>query len=251
MNKYITLSAAALLTVGVAHSQSFIAGLDIGSSLFQNNVQFNSGSGATENSAFTLVIQSGAADDNFAFGDFTQDNWAAGGEFYTDGTDSFGAGDFSQIPVTVQNITGGGFAPSVNEFGGTSAYAQGFSSTHGVSFGQNVGGLFQISVGGFGFNDVSINFDVAALGTEGQSAGTLLVNGNNVSVGTSASNVTVNLGNLAAGSFINFDMNDLTGGASFDNFQIAGTAVPEPSAFAAIAGVLALGLAASRRRKSA
>lgn len=35
----------------------------------------------------------------------------------------------------------------------------------------------------------------------------------------------------------------------FDNIHVAGTAVPEPSAFAAIAGVLALGFAAIRRRR--
>jgi hypothetical protein len=38
-------------------------------------------------------------------------------------------------------------------------------------------------------------------------------------------------------------------GASYDNFAITGTAVPEPSAFAAIAGVLAIGFAALRRRR--
>lgn len=253
MNKYMFLSAAALLTAGVAHSQSFIAGLDFGVNSFASDVQFNTGSGG-ENSAFTLIIQSGAADDNFSFGAFTQSNWAATGEFYTDGTDSFGAGDFSQIPVTVQNITGGGFAPSTDAFGNTSANAQGFSAAHGISFGPNVNGIFQIAVGtsslGGGFEDVSINFDVAALGTEGQTAGTLVVNGNNVAVTSSAANQTVSLGDFNPGDFITFDLSGLSGGASFDNFMIAGTAVPEPSAFAALAGALALGFVAIRRRRS-
>ncbi|MDQ8207731.1 PEP-CTERM sorting domain-containing protein [Coraliomargarita sp. SDUM461003] len=35
----------------------------------------------------------------------------------------------------------------------------------------------------------------------------------------------------------------------YDNFAITGTAVPEPSAFAAIFGAVALGVAATRRRK--
>jgi len=35
----------------------------------------------------------------------------------------------------------------------------------------------------------------------------------------------------------------------YDNFAITGTAVPEPSTFAAIFGVVALGVAASRRRR--
>lgn len=38
-------------------------------------------------------------------------------------------------------------------------------------------------------------------------------------------------------------------GASYDNFMITGTAVPEPSAYAAIFGVLALSFAVSRRRR--
>lgn len=36
---------------------------------------------------------------------------------------------------------------------------------------------------------------------------------------------------------------------AFDNFQLTGTAVPEPSTFAAIGGLCALGLAASKRRR--
>lgn len=45
-----------------------------------------------------------------------------------------------------------------------------------------------------------------------------------------------------------YQFNTLSG-ARYDNFAITGTAVPEPSTFAAIAGVLALGFTASRRRR--
>lgn len=40
-----------------------------------------------------------------------------------------------------------------------------------------------------------------------------------------------------------------SGTASIDNLRITGTAIPEPSAFAALAGVAVLGLAAQRRRR--
>lgn len=46
--------------------------------------------------------------------------------------------------------------------------------------------------------------------------------------------------------FVNLGASERVG---LDNVHIAGTAVPEPSAFAAIAGVLALGFVAMRRRK--
>lgn len=38
-------------------------------------------------------------------------------------------------------------------------------------------------------------------------------------------------------------------GASYDNFAVTGTAVPEPSSYAAIFGVIAIAFVASRRRK--
>jgi hypothetical protein len=46
--------------------------------------------------------------------------------------------------------------------------------------------------------------------------------------------------------FVNLNVNERVG---LDNVHIAGTAVPEPSAFAAIFGVIALGFAAIRRRR--
>lgn len=50
---------------------------------------------------------------------------------------------------------------------------------------------------------------------------------------------------------VNFTFADFTGtdNAVLDNFQVTGTAVPEPSTFAALAGLVALGFAATRRRK--
>ena len=249
----ITLISATLTAIaGVASGQSFIAGLDFkdGTEKFDANTGFDTG---VESGSFTLNMQSNA-DDNFAFGDYTQGAWAAQGESYTDGSNSYAAGNFSQIPVTVQLSANGGAAASTALFGGTSANAQGFSSTNAIAFGANDDGFFTIGVGtsslGGGFDNLSLNFDVGAFAVDSQSAGTLLVNGQSINVTSSYANQTVNLGNVTAGSLITFDLTGLDGGATYDNFMFSGVAaVPEPSSFAAIAGVLAIGFVGLRRRR--
>ena len=252
INKIILTTATLTAFAGVASAQSFIAGLDFKDNLekFDANVGFDTG---VESSSFTLNTQSNA-EDNFAFGAFTQDAWAATGEFYTDGVDSFAAGDFTQIPVTVKLSAAGGATPSNSVFGGTSAGAQGFSDTFAVAFGANNDGFFTIGIGtsslGGGFDNLSLNFDVGAFALDSQTAGTLLVNGQNINVTSSYANQTVNLGNLTAGSLITFDLTGLDGGATFDNFMFSGVAaVPEPSTYAAITGALALAFVAYRRRR--
>lgn len=250
MKNIFKLTALGCLAAGAASGQSFVAGLDFGAESFASNVAFDKG---TEASSFTLNIQSNA-DDNYSFFNggsgttFTQDAWAATGENYTDGTNSFGAGANAFLPVTVQNSSAGGAAPSTDLFGETSANAQGFSANQAIAFGQNDNGFFTISVGK-SFNDVSINFDVGALASESQTTGSLLVNGNSVSVTSAFANQTVFLGNLTAGDLINFDLNGMDGGVTLDNIMVAASPVPEPSAFAAIFGTIALGFAAIRRRR--
>lgn len=249
MKKSISTCALLLAGVGLASGQSFIAGFDFKStdnSLLQNDLAFELGS---EKGAFTLNVKTNA-DDNYSVSGYTVDGWAAQGDFYSNGVNSFIVGT-PTLPPTV--LFASGNSASTDAFGNTSAFAQGYSNTRAIAFGVNTNGFFTISVGasslGGGFDNVSLNFDVAALGSQGQTAGTLGVGGNSVGVTSSFVNQTVNLGNLAAGSLINFDLSGLGNGVTIDNIMIAGTAVPEPSAFAAIAGVLALGFAATRRRQ--
>ncbi|MDP4879242.1 MAG: PEP-CTERM sorting domain-containing protein [Opitutales bacterium] len=59
---------------------------------------------------------------------------------------------------------------------------------------------------------------------------------------------TVNLSTFDGNAAALYQFNTVSG-ARYDNFAITGTAVPEPSTFAAIAGVLALGFTATRRRR--
>lgn len=251
MKTLITITSLGCIAAGLASAQSFVAGLDFKNpESFITNKTFDTGA---EKDFFTLNTQSNA-DDNYSFFNggsgttFTQDAWAAAGEQYTDGVNNFNAGANAFLPVTVQNSFGGGANPSTSVFGETSAFAQGFSNTQSIAFLQD--GFFTISVGK-SFLDVSINFEVAALAVDSQSAGTLLVDGNSVNVTSAFANQTVNLGDLTAGDLITFDLSGLSGGATFDNFMIAGTVVPEPSTYAGIFGVIALGFAAFRRRKAA
>lgn len=55
---------------------------------------------------------------------------------------------------------------------------------------------------------------------------------------------TVDLSSFSGSFQLNTDA-----GASYDNFAVTGTAVPEPSSYAAIFGVIAIAFVASRRRK--
>ena len=65
-------------------------------------------------------------------------------------------------------------------------------------------------------------------------------------------NALIDLAGISGVDAIRFDVAAGNGSDSifFDNIAVTGTAVPEPGAFAAIAGVLALGFTAVRRRRS-
>lgn len=243
MKKVLTLTAVAVATSFTGAYAQYIGGLDFNPlTPVTSNIAFDSGA---EASNFTLNIQTGLADDNFAYFGSTEPGWAAASDLI----------DFSGNILQVSQVgtptvqIGAGFAPSTNVFGGTSATAQGFSATSGIAFGSNDGGVFSIDLG-LGVDNAEIAFDVATLSAFGQTAGSFTVNGQTVNATSSASNIVLSLGNLGAGESIVFDFGDLSNGATLDNFQIAGAVVPEPSTYAAIVGALALGFAAYRRRNS-
>lgn len=77
--------------------------------------------------------------------------------------------------------------------------------------------------------------------------------GDSFAIGGAESLVTVDLSALAgnANGTFNLQFSDLAGTENlvFDNIQITGSVVPEPSTYAAIVGVLSLGFVAYRRRK--
>jgi len=100
-------------------------------------------------------------------------------------------------------------------------------------------------------NSSSIAWDYSLNGSDFTSTGF------NTAITDNAAAASIDLSSITAldgqsvvyfrGTFSGID-----GGVSYiDNFQVNATAVPEPSAFAAIFGVLALGFAAMRRRRQA
>ena len=237
------------LLVSSLQANTFLAGLDFKSSGLSSSINFDTGT----TSGYTLNL-SGSSDDYYEFSGFSSDGWAAPGATYTNGSTNYTAGQFAQVPVTV--LSRAGFAASSASFGGTSAAAQGFSGTSGIAFGNSqypgqsgsspIGsGVFTITTGSAGATQV--NFDVAALAAQGQSTGTMTVNGTVVNVGSSASNVSVDLA-VASGGLITFDLSGLSNGATFDNFMVA---VPEPSTFVLLSGFAAFIFVAIRRRNKA
>ena len=97
------------------------------------------------------------------------------------------------------------------------------------------------------FEDVEMTFAYA-----GQNGAFDLFVGGQTFSPTSDTLGTVDLSAFEGGlANIDFTFADFSGidNAFLDNIQITGTAVPEPSTYAAIFGVIALGIAVARRRK--
>ncbi len=91
--------------------------------------------------------------------------------------------------------------------------------------------------------DISVS--LYSRGTDGTAARTLVqsISATSVTIGNSGFNQSTFFAGFGGGN------NSGTNIAAFDNFSV--TAIPEPSAFAALAGLGALGFASSRRRRRA
>jgi hypothetical protein len=256
MKKFILISVLAVVA-SAASAQEYVAGLnfDMLVDLTADSIEFDSGD---YSDGWALNLNINGSDDNYSYSGYEAIGWAGLGETYTDGTNTLYSGQANVIPATVQVTSG--FTASTSLFGNTAAAAQGFDDTAGITFGSGNAdvdidlGVFTITVG-TNLIDAYINFDVAALDSQDQEAGTIVVSSSTesdtVSVTSSATNVTVSLGDLSVGDIITFDLSGLANGAVFDNFMVAGTVVPEPSSFAVIAGAIALGFTATRRRRRA
>ena len=96
----------------------------------------------------------------------------------------------------------------------------------------SAGDSFTFSFNASGYESLSLSYAVDA---DGAGAGAWT---------TTSVDLTAFDGNAAASYVLN-----TANGARYDNFAITGTAVPEPSSFAAIAGALAIGFVVVRRRR--
>jgi len=211
MKKIILIAATAALTTASVHAQSLVAAWD-----------------------FNYPMSFGGFDID---GDFVNDTSAAA---------SFGSGTFSWINQAV-----GGLANSAN-LTSNNLLRPAQIDTLPAGFGWQLGGGESSAVLTFTvdlslFEDVELTFAYA---------------GQNGVFDVTVAGQTFN---PAADSLATVDLNAFEGGiaivdftfANFespevfllDNVQITGTAVPEPSTYAAIFGVIALGVVAARRRK--
>mgnify|MGYP000265318444 FL=1 len=211
MKKVLTIAALAALATVSANAQTLIAAWD-----------------------FNYPDSFGGFDID---GDFSND---------TSADATFGAGTFTWGSQTV-----GGLANSADlSSNGLIRPLQ--LNPLGDGFGWQLGGAEAATVLTFavdltGFQDVELTFAYA--GQNG--VFDLDVAGQSFSPATDALG-TVDLDALEGGlANIEFSFSNFAGAENFllDNVQIVGTAVPEPSAFAAILGVVALGFVAVRRRK--
>lgn len=121
---------------------------------------------------------------------------------------------------------------------------------------------WSIALNTTGFTDTATanNFSFAAFGTGGTAIVEWFLNGSNtaftttnIAAGTDYTAYAVDLpGSFYGQSAVTLEGRLTQGVVTFDNVMINGaTAIPEPSSFAAIAGVFGLGFAAYRRRRSA
>jgi len=214
--------------------------------------------------------------------EFVSANWGSQGTQTGTGTASFywnGTGpstDFASLNppfsfATESQFNGGENSPVGDNFLVTDAgtgfdqFTDNFGgSTSSLQFVSNNGGLNSqraiMQFDGSSFSDLVIQFAAFSDGA-GTVDFTYSTNGtdffalqSSVSYGSSWEVDTLDLSMLdgASTAFIGFEFN--SAGAEvfgFDNLQIVGnaSAIPEPSTFGALAGLLALGAAANRRRR--
>jgi len=144
-----------------------------------------------------------------------------------------------------------------------------FSNEFGISSSNNSAAIndsFTFLAGGVdantGYDQFSDNFGGAEQGFQsftGDDTFTLSFSGTNLTnlelsfafasnQGESFSVQTVDLSGFDGDALVNYQFTPAASGV-YDNFAVTGTVVPEPSAYAAILGALALGFVATRRRK--
>jgi hypothetical protein len=242
--KKIFLTTLLGLAAIVANAQDFIAGFD-----------FTGQTGAADVADFAADVagsQAGVSIDTTAF---------------TQGSGFSGAAlSLEARQVGFDTV---GNSPALADFDGQNGFS---SAAYGLFFQAAINDLsFTIDIDTSGFDSINFGYDSFSDDTAVHSGGewfTSFDGGTDISLGT------VNFASAyAANSYDNINVVDVdslsltftfdsteadTFGAGvtgqrvhFDNFAIGGTPVPEPSTYAAIAGMLALATAAYRRRRRA
>lgn len=270
-NKKILFSLiTAFSLVGVSNAQSFLAGQDFNTSSFGTatpvvTTNFTVGGSSSLFTLHTNTAGLSSDGDPYSGLGVTSTGWLNTSE----ANSLAGSGTFA----TAQYRTEAAAAPS--GFGATNGFESGASNI-GLSFETFDSGYFSIEVNS-AINDFNFEFDVIGGADYAGNVSYYYINDANAgdisvsipesaltsgtfSVGESSSKESLNIGNIDEGflvfSLVGNDASTGTGnagnvalGIGFDNFAVSGTVVPEPSTYALIAGALALGFVAYRRRK--
>lgn len=255
----ITLGAIALIATGV-NAQGLVAGWDFsGVAALDQTVNgyapertnFNNGI-STSGSISTSLIQNTEVQ-------FAANGAAAGQPGFNDGfdqttSDLFGGGETGQQSLNFYTPASGSFDVTFNftptndaviNFDWLTASTGFTSDILNVSYG--IGGVFTA------YEHPTNGSDAYWAGgsTAGWAQSTGNLGGLAPAFGSGQTDMVIDLDGLEAVDAIRFEFVNLASGerVGIDNVHIAGTAVPEPSAFAAIFGAIALGFAAIRRRR--
>lgn len=268
MKKIFIPCACAAFAASLASGQGIVAGWDFADvPSLSTTVNGYSAEKTTSSNNGNVTSGSIIADGTFGSTNLTQDTEVF---FSANGN----AGQFAGFDTTTSDLFGGGETgqQSLNFDNHSSSFdvVFGFTSAYNVVIDYDLLLETSSAFGGgdiidiyYGASDTSTIYNVGAgdyffTGSAGaswyQSTGNA---GGAVSAFNSdQTNGTIDLSSAttdeaSAISYVRFSFSGLTAGerVGLDNVRITGTAVPEPSAFAAIAGLLALGFVAVRRRK--
>jgi hypothetical protein len=258
MKKTIMLLAAAA-TITTAANADMLAGWDFSQYMGSG---FNSLDGAT----FTETLASNYSDlDTTGVGIGVGLESGTFGMMYLDG--SYGSTDMNPDGTSDEIMPASGsltsnLSPGIAQFGTSESIkslqegAQNYNNN--LSFTSQKSGfdlVFGLDVSSVGFAE-DISFSFAALDTDSASVslsfstdGSNWSTAENFSVTTTDSLFTSSTYDVTSDTAY-FMLSFAEAGTQIDNVSISGSVVPEPSSFAAIAGVFALGFVACRRRKN-
>lgn len=262
----ITIGASALIALS-ANAQGLIAGWDFAdvTNLAGTNVNGYAAEASAVNNGFatsgTIYVDGTNGSTNLTQGSevfFAANGAAAGNPGFGDGFDQTTTDLFGGLETGQQSI-------NFDETGGAFNITFGFTAATDVVV--NMDWLTESSTAFTDILQVSYSNDGSSFTTYnkagntsdgyyggGQTATWAQSTGDNGGAATFLSgqtDMTIDLTGLGEVSYVRFEFQNLGANerVGLDNVHIAGTAVPEPSAYAAIAGALALAFVASRRRK--